>query len=127
MSEHLTYRIDPNMSLVHLRIEQVQPLDVIGQLVDRIIADPAFRKNMNWLVDRSEVPDIPPPEYARGVAEMLSSRSGQLGSFRMALLLRPGLHFETPPEHLSHLASVGIEAQIFTSWTQAIAWVGVRG
>jgi hypothetical protein len=127
MSEHLTYRIDRNMRLVHLRIEQVQPIDVIAQLVDRIIADPAFRKNMNWLVDRSEVPEIPPPEYARGIAEMLSSRIGQLGSFRMALLLRPGLHFETPPEHLAHLASVGIEAQVFTSWTQAIAWVGARG
>ena len=127
MSELITYRIDRNMRLVHLRIEQVQPLDVLAQLVDRIIADPAFRKNMNWLVDRSEVPDIPPPEHARGIAEMLSSRIGQLGSFRMALLMRPGQGFDALPEHLAPFASLGIEAQVFTSWTQAIAWVGARG
>ena len=40
--------------------------------------------------------------------------------------MRPG-ESERFPEHLAHYASVGIEAQVFTSWTQAIAWVGARG
>ena len=51
MAEPARYRIDGGMWLVHLRVEQSQPVAAASQLVDRIMADPAFRKGMSWVIE----------------------------------------------------------------------------
>jgi hypothetical protein len=118
-----SYTIDASRGLVVFQPTALPTLAELEQVLDRLLADPAFRPGYGVLVDRRNLTTEPDAEYARQGILAIASRRARFGDTRWASLT-------------SHLATYGIgriaEAyadnrdlpyRVFTHEGEALAWL----
>jgi hypothetical protein len=123
MSAQLSFTIDPRNALVYVvGTGEAQTADWIA-LFDRVLADPAHRPGMDFLIDRSRVSSIPTTESVAAIVAYYASHGAELGRCKLASVTGNDAAFG-----MNRMASVFAEAttvtvQVFRERDSAYRWL----
>jgi len=123
------YRIDPNEGIVYIAGREIATLDEWTAFIDEILADPSYRVGFSLISDRRDQHQVPPPGYARALAEKLRERAGKLSGCRWAMVVNSTVAYGLGRMIELTVESDGIDMRLFTDYEAAMAWIraGKRG
>jgi hypothetical protein len=120
----ISHRIDADLGVVYVYINgRVAPVDQ-GQQLKTLLADPAFRSGLHYLVDWRDGDESNTSEEVRMMADAVRREAGRLGASRFALVVRTDVQYGLTRVFAAFVGDVPLEFRTFRKIDDACRWLG---
>ncbi len=121
-----SYVVDPARLLVTLRPECPPTLEDWEDVLDRVAADPLFRRGFHVMSDRLHLQVEPDASYVRTTIEAVAERHAAFGESRFAVLTSHLATYGMARMAEALAENRGIAWRVFMNEAEAVQWLFPR-
>jgi hypothetical protein len=120
----ISYRIDGDLGVVYVQIaDRLSPVDH-ARSHREILADPAFRDGMHYLVDWRDGDESNTSDEVRMIADTVRRDIARMAGTRCAIVVRTDAQYGLTRVFTAFMGDVPVEYRTFRKIDDACRWLG---